>query len=115
MHRRLKKAVLNFPREFAKITLPLTSFRNCRNSPTRITSAMRQAYTYLVAQKFGSKTDSKMARNEGFCDHIAMLCNCFAYVAHAYSKSLSARKSLYLICGTYDFDNKNADISFTNL
>ena len=55
MHIRLKKALLNFPREFPKMTLTLT-LSPCRNSPTRITSAMRQAYTYLVAQKFGSKT-----------------------------------------------------------
>ena len=116
MHRRLKKALLNFPREFPKMTLPLTLSPKLSEFSDEDYLCYETSVHILGSTKVWlENSDSKMAGNEGFCDHSTTLCNCFAYVAHAHSKNLSARKKSLFGSGTYDFDNKNADISFTNL
>ena len=93
MHRRLKKALLNFPREFPKMTLPLT-FRPKLSEFSDEDYLCYETSVHILGSTdvWLENSDSKMAGNEGFCDHSPTLCNCFAYVAHAHSKNLSARK-----------------------
>ena len=97
MHRRLKKALLNFPREFPKMTLPLTlSPKLSEFSDEDYLCYETSVHILGSTDVWLENSDSKMAGNEGFCDHSTTLCNCFAYVAHAHSKNLSAtKKSLF--------------------
>lgn len=77
MHRRLKKAVLNFPREFPKMTLPLTFRRKLSEFSDEDYLCYETSVQILGSTKdWLENSDSKMVGNEGFCDHSVMLFNC---------------------------------------
>ena len=79
MHRRLKKALLNFPREFPEITLPLTFRPKLYEFSDEDYLRYETSVHILGSTKVSlENSDSKTAGNEGFCDHGTMLCNCFA-------------------------------------